>query len=162
MSTAPFAQTVLIQQALIDAFTATQSPSGALSSVAAIGETTFNETGLYPYLSVEWIHTKEDFVAVRKVRITCTFGISISCRSTTLLVDAKRQRDRLIDDGQGGGLQPILRNIMTTTFLGGLIEMSHIVETISLSSVQADKGQAQTEYFSDGTTIFEAAATITV
>ena len=161
MSMTPYAQTTLIKQAIINAFAAQQGASGKLASVLAIGPTAFPEANAYPYIGVDIVKTKEEFIGNHHMRISIDFGISCSVKSITLLQDAYTQRDVILDDGNGNGYQPILRNMMYT-LLGGLITKCEIGDTIFLSNVSQDKLAAPTEFYADAVTMFHVWQTINI
>ncbi len=152
---------VQIKQALISLLTTNLGPSGMLSTVKAVGATSYSEVGVYPYVGVDIIKTTEKFVANHRVRITLDIGISISCRSTTLLIDAYNQRDSILDDGIGNGIQPILRQQMYL-FLNGLIQKCEITDTIYLSNVSENKSSAPVEFFADALVIWNVSQIILV
>ena len=156
-----YSQAVAIKAELIKAFTNEQHPGGKLSSVLAIGPTSYPESGVFPYVGVDIVKMKEAFIANHKIRLTIDFAISVSVRSTTLLQDAYKVRDALLDDGAGNGLQPILHNNMYL-LLNGLIEKSEIGDIILLSNIDGDKGAAQTQFFADAVIMYSVNQTITV
>jgi len=157
----PYSQATAIKAALINTFTTSQGVSGVLAPVLSVGPTSFPESGTYPYVGVDIVRMNEDFVGNHKVRLTIDFGISISVKSTTLLQDAYTVRDSIIDDGNGNGVQPLLRSIMTS-LLGGLIEKAEIGQTILLNNVEDDKTSPPTVFYADAVITYTVCQTINV
>ena len=161
MSMSPYAQTVLIKQAVLNALVAQQAPGGKLASVQSIGPTAFPESNTYPYIGCDIIKTKEEFIGNHHMRICIDFGITCSVKTITLLADAYAIRDTLLDDGNGNGFLPVLRNMMYT-LLGGLITKAEIGETIFLSNVSQDRSAAPTEFYADVVVMFKVWQNINV
>lgn len=157
----PYSQATAIKAALINTFTTNQGPSGKLAPVLSIGPTSFPESGVYPYCGLDIIQMNEAFVANHKIRLTIDFGISISVKTNTLLQDAYTIRDSIIDDGEGNGVQPILRSLMYT-LLDGLIEKCEIGKTIFINNVEDDKSAAPTVFYADAVILFTVNQTINV
>lgn len=167
MPISPYSQVVKIKAALIDVFTTNQGPSGMLSTVKSIGGTSYCETGVFPYIGVDIIQTKPEFVSIHKLRTSVEFGISISVRSTTLLIDAYNARDIIIDDGNGNGVMQVLReqySQLLSSTNGGipLIEKCDIGQTIFLSNVSENKSSPMTEFFADAVIVFTVYSTVNI
>lgn len=157
-----FSQAVATKAALIKVFTNNQGASGMLSSVKSIGSTGLNETGVYPYIGVDLIQIqKPEFVSIHKLRSCMEFGISISCMSPNLLLDAYAQRDSIIDDGAGNGVWQILRE-QYFLLLGGLIEKCDLGQVVLLANTETDKAAASTVFYADALIVFYAYATVNI
>ena len=161
-----YSQALAIKEAIITVFTASQGASGTLYAVKAVGPTGYNETGVSPYVGVELIKTSESFGASHQIKIKMSFGISVSVTSTTLLQDAYKARDLIIDDGNGNGIQPLLRNSIYTLLVDTngdpLIEKCEITDTILLSNVSESKASAPTVFYADALIVFECYQGITI
>lgn len=98
-------------QDAIEATFITERNGGKLSGVLSVGNTWLNETSVYPTVYVDFDGLDEDLgdaVGQRKQQIHYIIGVSY--RSNTSLADARKQIRSLIDDGNGNGICPILRD----------------------------------------------------
>lgn len=151
MST-PFSLAVATKAAIIDAFTAEQGVGGKLSSVVSIGTTCFPETNAYPYIGVELVQRKESFYTNNQRLSICRWVANISVKDEDLLKNAVDALEVIIDDGEGNGIEPIIR-AFSRNKLGGVIFRAELDTTTFMNSGD-DKEAAATEFFAEALVVF--------
>jgi hypothetical protein len=115
------------------------------SSFLEFGTTVYSENDAYPYLGVVLLN-REEKVNTTKTRLsTIKFGIAILVRSTISLSDAYLQRDLLVDDGNGGGVEPLLRQtiagwIGTTQIATAEIKNVSYIDSVGLEPKSSSAG----------------------
>jgi len=103
-------------------------------NIAETGKTAYSETDAYQYCGVVLLGREEKIIANKGRQSTMKFGIAVTCRSTVSLSDAYSQRDNLVDNGSGTGVEPLLRTL-TYNQLGGLITTAEIKACSYIDSV---------------------------
>jgi hypothetical protein len=153
-------------KAIINRLTAQQG-TGTLASVRSIGTTTFPEANVYPYVGVELVHRKEEIWGSLHKKSILTFAISISVRTTadtSTLADAVSQRDLIIDDGSGNGIEPILRsfNLDVGGALNGTSIKAEILDVLLTTNAAEDKSASPSVYYAEGLIMFQVTQQINI
>lgn len=95
--------------------------------IAQVGSSWLNEIAVYPYVSVWAAGRTEDWKFSGRRTTTHNFVIGLSYKSTISLDDAYTNLYNMMDNGQGQGLEAVLRDATLFTW-GGLCNRSQIVE----------------------------------
>ena len=149
-----------IQNAIIAKVTAEAVDGGKLASVALIGKTAYPGMILasYPYVGVEIGHREEDPGANNEMKSTIQYLCSVYVHSDVSLDDAYAQREALLDDGNGNGLENVLRSIVPQTDLGAW--QAYIREVRYESSLTDGRRQNGTEWIAMAVIRYEVKAVI--
>lgn len=112
---APIPETSSPFQAIQDAIYTTlesEMPAGnRLAGVKAVGNAWLNEVNIYPYVYCDFDSFDEDLGdALHQRKQTIRYVIGIAYESEISLSDARTQVKKLLDDGVGNGVAPILRD----------------------------------------------------
>ena len=122
-----------------------EKQTGRIQSVYAIGDSWLNEVSNYPYVSVYASSKTEKIEAVRRKRATMSFVIGCAVESDISLEDAYNRLYILMDDGNGAGLENILRDPTHYTW-GNLASFSELTETRYYDDLGSNKNQALTSF----------------
>lgn len=151
---------LIIQNKILEKIEAAAVPGGKLASVQLIGKTAY--PGLlsmaYPYVGLEIGHRLEEPTTQNEMSSVIQFMVSIFVHSDVSLDDAYNQREMLLDDGNGNGLENVLRSIVPQTDLGAW--QSYIKEIRYESSLADGRKQNGTEWLAMAVIRFEVRAAI--
>lgn len=137
------------------------APSGRLSSVKACGYAWLNATRLYPYISIYAAGRDEEFEATRLKKSTCHYVLGVAYKSSISLEDAYTQIYTLLDDGNGNGLEAVLRDPANYTW-GHNCSYSTIKTVRYYDNFEDNNQSAQTTFVAYATVLYDTVQLLTV